>query len=324
MIVFSVFSIFAISFTATFLAFRVVIPRLRRAKIVSRDMHKPYQPEVPEMGGLVLVAGFSIGTITIITIATFFSRLLSVNTTQILAILSVVLIIAIIGIIDDLIGMRQGIKAITPLLASLPLVALKIGSTTMSIPLIGCVDFGIFYPLVLVPLGVTGAANAVNMLAGFNGEEAGVGIVAVGSLAVVAYLAGETTAFLILLAALGALLATLYYNWYPAKVFVGDVGTLTIGAIIASAVIIGNFETAGLIIIIPYALDFLIKAKNRFPSSGSWARYKDGKLFCPKSGPIGLGQLIIKTAGGMRERNVTLTLMGIEAVCGAVAIWMFW
>lgn len=319
-----IFSVFAVSFAVTFLTFRVVIPRLRQAKIVGKDMHKPHQPEVPEMGGLVLVAGFSAGVITIVAVETFFSSLLSVDLIQILAILSVVLITAVIGVFDDLIRVRQGIKAITPLLASLPLVALKIGSTTMSIPFIGQVDFGIFYPLILVPLGITGAANAANMLAGFNGEEAGVGIVAMGSLAVVAYLAGATTAFLILIAALGALLATLYYNWYPAKVFVGDVGTLTIGAIIAAAVIMGNFETAGIIIIIPYALDFLIKAKNRFPSSGSWARYRDGKLFCPKTGPIGLGQLIIKAAGGLSERNVTLTLMGIEAVCGAVAIWMFW
>lgn len=319
-----IFSVFAVSFAVTFLAFRVVIPRLRRAKIVGKDMHKPGQPEVPEMGGLVLVAGFSTGIITTIVIETFFSSLLSIDLIQILAILSVVFITSVIGVFDDLIRVRQGIKAITPLLASLPLVALKIGSTAMSIPLIGKVDFGIFYPLVLVPLAVTGAANAANMLAGFNGEEAGVGIVAMGSLAVVAYLVGETTAFLILLAALGALLATLYYNWYPAKVFVGDVGTLTIGAIIAAAVIIGNFETAGVIIIIPYALDFLIKAKNRFPSSGSWARYRDGKLFCPKSGPIGLGQLIIKAAGGLSEQKTTLILMGIEAVFGAVAIWMFW
>ena len=60
---------------------------------------------------------------------------------------------------------------------------------------------------------------------------------------------------------MGALLATSYYNWYPAKILVGDVGTLTIGAIIASAVIIGNYEAAGVILMIPYMVDFLIKAR---------------------------------------------------------------
>jgi UDP-N-acetylglucosamine--dolichyl-phosphate N-acetylglucosaminephosphotransferase len=101
------------------------------------------------------------------------------------------------------------------------------------------------------------------------------------------------------------------------------VGTLSIGAIIASAVIVGNFELAGVIVIIPYLLDFLIKAKNRFPSKGWWGINRDGKLYCPESGPVGLGQLILKVTGGTCERNLTLILMVLEAVCGAIAIWLF-
>jgi len=72
----------------------------------------------------------------------------------------------------------------------------------------------------------------------------------VGSLAIIAYLIGQTTALIILMAALGALIATLYYNWYPAKILVGDVGTLSIGAVIACAVIIGNYETAIIFLIV--------------------------------------------------------------------------
>lgn len=164
-------------------------------------------------------------------------------------------------------------------------------------------------------------ANAVNMLAGFNGLEAGMGLVAVGSLAVIAYLIGETTAFILSIIMLGALLATLYFNWFPAKVLIGDVGTLTIGAVIASILIIGNFEMAGGFIIIPYVIDFIIKAKNWFPYS--FGVYKDGKLYCPDSGPVGLGQLIMKLCGGISERNLVLVLMGIEAVFGVVAILLY-
>ncbi|MCG2820300.1 MAG: UDP-N-acetylglucosamine--dolichyl-phosphate N-acetylglucosaminephosphotransferase, partial [Candidatus Atribacteria bacterium] len=162
-----------------------------------------------------------------------------------------------------------------------------------------------------------------NMLAGFNGLEVGMGVVAVGYLAIIAYLIGETTALIILMAALGALLATLYYNWYPAKILVGDVGTLSIGAVIASAVIVGNYETAGAIIIIPYLIDFLIKAKNHFPGKNWWGVHKDGKLYCPDSGPVGLCQLIMKLCGGISERNLVLVLMGIEAVFGVIAILVY-
>jgi len=288
---------------------------------VGKDVHKPDKVEVPEMGGLFLVTGFVVGIAMVIAFNTFLDRFLSIDLSQVLAVLSVVLIIAIVGTIDDLIGIRQSVKALMPLFASLPLIAVRAGDSIISIPFAGYVDFGIFYSIILIPLGITGAANAVNMLAGFNGVEAGMGIVAMASLAAVAYLTGETAAFLILIAAIGALLAILYFNWYPAKVFVGDVGTLSIGAIIASAVIIGNFELAGVIVIIPYLLDFVIKSKNRFPKS--FGVYREGKLYCPESGPVGLGQLILKVTGGTSERNLTLILMGLEAVCGAIAIWMF-
>ncbi|MCK4241845.1 MAG: UDP-N-acetylglucosamine--dolichyl-phosphate N-acetylglucosaminephosphotransferase, partial [Candidatus Atribacteria bacterium] len=113
----------------------------------------------------------------------------------------------------------------------------------------------------------------------------------------------------------------LYYNWYPAKVLVGDVGTLTIGAVVASAVIVGNYETAGVIIIIPYVVDFLIKAKNRFPYS--FGVYREGKLYCPDGGAVGLAQLIMKVCGGISERNLVLVLMGVEAVFGVIAILLY-
>lgn len=316
-----IFFIFIISFIVSFISFPIVIPRLKEAGIVGKNMNSESQEEIPEMGGLVIAIGFGAGIVATIFLRTFFDIFLSVSLTPILAVLSTVLIVVLIGVFDDLISIRQGAKAIMPVFAALPLMAIKEGYSLMKIPGFEIINFGIFYSLILVPLGITGAANAVNMLAGFNGLEAGMGMVAIGSLSIIAYLMGQTTSFIILIAALGALLATLYYNWYPAKILVGDVGTLTIGAIIASAVIIGNFETAGIIIIIPYVVDLLIKAKNRFPYS--FGIYKDGKLYCPDSGPVGLCQLIMKLCGGISERNLVLVLMGIEAILGLIAILVY-
>jgi len=83
----------------------------------------------------------------------------------------------------------------------------------------------------------------------------------------------------------------------------------------------GNFEIAGAILLIPYIIDFLIKAKNHFPYS--FGQYKDGKLYCPEGGPVGLGQLIMKMCGGISERNLVLMLMGIETIFGVVAILLY-
>ena len=313
--------ILLISFFVSFVLFPAMIIRLKKVGIVGKNMHSAIQEEVAEMGGLVMVAGFGAGIFTVIAVKTFFNISPSVDLISILVALSTILIVVLIGIFDDLISMPQQIKAFMPLFAALPLIVIKEGSTFMRVPFWGNVNFGLLYTLVIIPLEVTIAANAINMLAGFNGLEVGMGIIAVGSLAIIAYLLGKITVLVILLATLGALLATLYYNWYPAKILVGDVGTLSIGAIIAAAVIMGNFEIAGAILLIPYIIDFLIKAKNHFPYS--FGVYKEGKLYCPENGPVGLGQLIMKVCGGISERNLVLVLMGVEAVCGVVAILLY-
>lgn len=288
-------------------------------------MNKPHQPPVAEMGGLALVGGLGVGLLAVITLRTFFrvEALNTVNTVELLAVLATVLAIALIGLIDDLIKVHQGWKAFIPALTAIPLVAIEAGQSVMNIPFIGSVNFGAFYSVIFVPLGITGAANAFNMLAGFNGLEAGTGAVAIAALAVIAYHLHEATALAILLAALGALLATLYFNWYPARVFIGDVGTLTIGAVIASAVIVGNFEWAGVIVIIPHSVDFLLKAREKFPSTGWWGEYRDGKLHCPAHGPVGLAQLVLKLSGGLHERSLVLVLIAFEALCGLAAIWVY-
>jgi len=313
-----------VAFAVASLGTAFLVPRLRRAGIVGPDVHKPGKPEVPEMGGLALVAGFGAGVLLAISLATFWPGAFALERETLFAVLCTVLLITLIGVIDDLLRIRQWVKALLPLVAAFPLIAIRIGTSTMRIPFIGRVDFGPFYALLLVPLGVTGAANAVNMLAGFNGLEVGMGLVAMGALAVIAASLNALTALVLLLAGIGGLAGVLPFNWYPARVFVGDVGTLSIGAIIASAVIVGNFEWAGLLVIIPYALDFLIKAAHGFPSKGWWGELRDdGKLHCPPNGPVGLCQLILKLTGGLHERTLVLVLVGLEALCGLAAVLLY-
>lgn len=319
-----VIALFAVSLVIAFFSVPVLITRLERARISGEDIHKAGQPLVSEMGGLAIVVGFGAGILLATAMVSFFHVFPSVNLVVLLAVLSTVLLAGLIGIVDDLLGMRQWMKALLPVFAALPLMAVRAGHTWVRIPFAGTLNLWIFYPLVLVPLGVTVAANAVNMLAGFNGLEVGLGIVAIGSLSIIAAILHETTALILLLSALGALLGIIYYNWYPAKILVGDVGTLSIGAIIATAVIVGNFETAGVIVIIPYAVDFLFKAAHRFSTTGWGGELReDGKLHCPVHGPVSLCQAIMKLTGGIHERTLVLVLMGLEAVFGMLAIAVY-
>ncbi len=311
------------SFLSTFIGIPLIIPRLKKAGITGKNMNSEKQEEIPEMGGLVIVAGFCVGIILIIFIKIFLKLLPNVYLVEILATLSTVLIVALIGIFDDLISMAQIVKALLPVFAALPLIAIEISDTIMNIPFLGKVNFGIWYPLVLVPLGVTGAANGFNMLAGFNGLEVGLGIVCMVTVSIIAVIVKSMTALAISISCLGALTAAIYYNWYPAKILIGDIGTLFMGAVLAVCVMVGNFETAGAILIIPFIIDFFIKATNGFPSKGWWGIYKEGKLYCPEGKIVSLPQLIMKISGGIKEPHLVMALIGIEAVFGILAILVY-
>ncbi len=307
----------------TFFGLRFLIPRLIRAGITQRDMNRRGKPVVPDMGGIGTIVGFIFSVLFAIAFYSFYASnlQLSINVQDLLASLVTILIIAFLGTVDDLLDLRQSAKTLLPIIAAFPLVAINTGSSTMSIPWIGQINLGLIYPLLLVPLGITGAANAVNMLAAFNGLELGMGLVATCSLGVIAHSLGQTTSLILLAAAAGSMLATIYFNWYPARLFIGNIGTYFIGAIIATAVIIGNFESAGIIVMIPYFIDFTFKAMNRFPKS--FGKEANGKLYCPTNRPVGLGQFIMLVSHGISERNLVITLILMESVCGLAAIFIF-
>ncbi len=312
-----------------------LIPKLGDAKITGKDENKPGGLEIPEMGGIAVIAGFTAGAL----LACLTLGVNSFNLVYFLAAIITIHSISFMGFVDDLISIPQLLKAILPLFAAIPLVVVSAaGSTTVSIPLLGPVAFGVIYIFVLIPLAVAVCSNLTNMLAGFNGMEAGMGIIIFSALSLLAASHGSTTMLLICLPMLGGLLGFLYFNWYPAKVFPGDVMNLTIGVAVATAVIIGNLESAGVILMAPYILDFFIKAANRFPHT--YQEIKGNKL-SPKFNQVkGLVHVIMKLAGrfeasapqlagkagygGITEKNLTLAFMGIEFACAIIALALYY
>lgn len=316
--------VFLVSFAATYLITPFLIQKLKFAGLVGKDVHKKGSPEVPEMGGLAVVIGFIAGILAAVAMYTFFGFELAL--TPALIGLITVLIMAFIGIFDDLFEMRQSVKAVLPIFAAFPLMAIQAGDTVMNVPFAGQVDFGVVYVIVLIPLGVTVASNLTNMLAGFNGVESGTGAIMTGAIAVIAltqlaWNPGALDALVISAAMCGALVAFTRFNWFPAKVFPGDVGTLVVGAALASAVIVGNMEAAGAILVIPHVVDFFIKLKNRFPKT--FGKLKGKKLYSPQGEPMGLGQLVMGATGGVTEKQLVLILLLVELLFAVAAVWMF-
>ncbi|MDO8624520.1 MAG: hypothetical protein Q7R47_00400, partial [Candidatus Diapherotrites archaeon] len=212
--------------------------------------------------------------------------------------------------------------ALFPIFAALPLMAVKAGTTIVSIPLLGPVDFGLAYALVLIPIGVTGATNATNMLAGLNGLEAGLGVVLSATMLLLSVLTNQPEAAVICAAMLGALVGFLKYNWFPAKIFPGDATTLMIGASMAVAVILGNMEKIGLFLFALFFVEFLLKARSRFQSESFGSIRTDGILAPPQK--IGSLTHLVMSRGRFTEKQAVLIILAIQVlVAGGVLAYYY-
>lgn len=304
-----------------------IIHRMGIQKITGKDMNKLNKPVVPEMGGTGILFGFSLGILLVVFLFSFGRRFIpfSANLGILFAGFATILLMGFLGVFDDLIGWKKGIRqyqhALVPLFAALPLVAIRAGVTTLALPVFGQVDFGIFYAVILIPIGVTGAANAMNMLAGLNGLEAGLGAIITATLLLISILESQWEAAIIMAALLGALLAFLKFNWFPAKIFPGDATTLMVGAGVATAAIIGNMERLGLLLLALFFVELLFKVKNRFQSESFGIPQKDGTLKAPEK-TSSLTHWVMKR-GRFTEKQVVLILLGMQ-VAVSILVLAYW
>jgi UDP-N-acetylglucosamine--dolichyl-phosphate N-acetylglucosaminephosphotransferase len=310
-----------LAFLISLIATPYWIRRAKKAGLTGRDMNKHEKPLIAEAGGIAVVAGFLISILFYIGIKTFYFKT-SQNLIEIFALLSTVLIIVIIGFIDDIlgwkIGLRQWQKPLFCLLAAIPLMVINVGNTEMALPLLGQVNFGLIYPLLLVPIAISGAANGFNMIAGYNGLETGMGAIIIATLGVLIHSTGQTWLSLIAFSIVASLLAFLIFNRYPAKVFPGNTMTYTIGALIAGIAIIGNVEKAAIILFIPYFVELVLKARGKFQKESFAKPNRDNSLELLYPKIYGLEHIMIKLIkkikGKAYEREVVYSLWLIEII----------
>ena len=178
--------ILLIPILASFFVTLFIIPFwIRKAKqigLVWKDMNKLSHEKVAGSGGIIAVFGFIIGVLFYIAYSVFILDINDSRLIEILALLNVILISAGVGLIDDLFGWQHGglsrrSRLILVFLAAIPLMAINAGKSTVSLPFLGVVNLGIFYPLIIIPIGIIGATYTFNFLAGYNGLEAGQGII---------------------------------------------------------------------------------------------------------------------------------------------------
>lgn len=321
---------FVISFGVTFFLIPQWIKYAKKLKILGQDMHKVDKAAIPEAGGLVVICGIIFGLLFYALVQVFvFGNQQAMM--FVLGSIGSILCVAIIGVMDDFRGWKVGLKQWQkPLLtfpAAIPFLLVNFNRTTIDIPFIGIQDVGIILPLLFVTIAIVGASNAFNMLAGYNGLEAGMGMIILGTFGILSILEMQTIGIVFCFIGFFALLAFIIYNWFPSKVFPGDTMTYAIGAFIAVCAILSRVEKFALVLFIPYLFDFILPLRKRMKVEAFAKVNPDGSFEPPYKGIYDTTHLaihILKTyKKKVYEKDVVLFILGFELILAVLCIILY-
>jgi len=205
-----------------------LVPVLRRwalitGKVDIPDTRKVHKQAIPRLGGIAIYLCFLFASLVFID-----------GTREVRAILAGCLIVFIVGLIDDLYGLSARKKfageiagvLVTMIVGNLYLVNLGnlfgFGSVVLPAWLSG--PFTVF--------AVVGVINAINLIDGLDGLSGGISVIALMAFMLLAFRGDNLEALALSTALLGSILGFLKYNIYPARIFMGDAGSLSVGFIL--------------------------------------------------------------------------------------------
>lgn len=322
-----------IGFFCTYLVLPYWIKGAKLNGMVGKNMHSLTKESVAEGGGLIVLGGFSISILLYIAMNIFLFESGNNTLISIFALLSTILIASIIGIIDDLLGWKKGLskrlRLFMILFAAIPLMAINAGTSIISLPFFDTINLGLLYPLLIIPLGIVGATTTFNFIAGYNGLEAGQGMIILIGLSIATYLTGNAWLSVIALSMVASLAGFYIFNTYPAKVFPGDILTYSVGALIAGIAVLGNIERIALLFFLPYIIEVGLKARGKLKKESFAKLNTEGGLEPPYSKIYGIEHIAlrilkkIKKDKPVHETDVVLTINFFQAIIVVIVLLVY-
>ena len=324
--VFYLIIVFIVGFLVTLCVLPFLIKFLKRKGYVGYDIHKNSKPEIAESGGICMLIGLSVASGFLMF---FFPSFIN----EILIFILTVILAGIIGFIDDRIKLKSRYKIVlTIFIGSIIFLANFFRFITISspiIPFLGQTRLTIIYPI-LVLLIVAVFANTVNMLEGYNGEGSGTCLIAVCFIFICGLLWNSAETILLILPVMAVLIPFFIYNKYPAKIFPGDVGTLSMGAMIACVALIGSIEVAVFCALLIHIFNsfYVISSVKGFLESSDIKEGRDDiillqddkiKASYQKNAVLTLPRLIL-AKGPLSEKELVKNFFVISIICGLFSI----
>jgi len=220
-----------------------------------------------------------------------------------------------LGVVDDLRGMRTRIKLLVQILAALLICAAGHTILTIQIPFIGTITLHPLLGLVITALWIIGITNAFNLVDGVDGLAAGVALIASMGLAIIAAINGATFVVLLCVALSGSLLAFLVFNFHPAKIFLGDTGSMFLGFTLATVALMGSYKSQAAVIFLAPVLALGFPVFETLVSM--LRRFVHGRPMFVGDQSHTHHRLLRK---GFSQRQVAVTLYAVALLCMVSAI----
>lgn len=235
-------------FVASFIGTVIMTPIVSKIAVKFNLIDKPnerkvHKKPIPRIGGVAIYLGVVIG---------YFA--LGLYEKEITGIVAGSLVILLTGLLDDIFQIKPSQKLFGQSLAAFMVIGSGLSIDVLYIPFVGNVETGAV-GLALTWFWILAVCNAINLIDGLDGLSTGVSIVVLSTISVMAILTGMTLIFALCLLVLGSLFGFLIFNFHPAKIFMGDSGSLFLGYAISVISVLGMFKSVTLFsLVIPVIL----------------------------------------------------------------------
>jgi UDP-GlcNAc:undecaprenyl-phosphate GlcNAc-1-phosphate transferase len=298
-------------------------PLVRRMALAAGAVDHPtarrvHTRQIPRLGGIAIVLGFFLPLIALFALNTQTARIFFGAPRMVGGLVIGALLVAGLGLFDDLIGVGAKVKLLVQSLAGAIAFAGGLRIEAISLPWVGTVALGwLAFPATL--LWIAAIINALNLIDGLDGLAAGVAFFACVTNFVVAYLGDNVLIALLSATLAGAIVGFLFHNFNPAKIFMGDSGSMFLGFVLACASLLGagTQKSPTLIaILVPLMalglpiMDMLFAIARRFLERRS--------IFAPDRGHIHHRLLDL----GLTHRRAVLLLYGLSLAFTLTALAM--
>ena len=307
-----------VAFVVVFAMTPPLIKFLEKRNMAVKDMNKKENVMVVRPGGISIIVGIVMSELVLYAF-------LQLN--EILAMLITTTAAFVIGYIDDRKVMGGWFKPVALALAAIPIIALGAYDTDLAFPLFGTVQIPVLYlALIIFMIPITG--NTINSIDVLNGVASGFMVIASFSLSICLFIMQNYEIAIVSLPLGFVSLAFYKYHKIPSRIFPGDSGALTLGAMYGSIAIIGGVEIIAAIALLPAVINsflFLSSVKKIVEHrqiKGKPVEHTNDfrlKATTDKSAPITLVRLIL-AGGPLSEKQVGFAIFKLTIFSGILAI----